>query len=52
MLVEAIKSRPQYPGLSADKNANHHVFAADGNDAQALIDLLAQHGSSPGGGPD
>ncbi len=45
MLVEGIKSRPQYPGLFADAYANHHVFAADGDGAQAIIDLLQNDGS-------
>jgi hypothetical protein len=44
MLIEGIKSRPQYPGLVADPYANHHVFAADGEGAQAIIDLFIQHG--------
>ncbi len=45
MLIEGIKSRPQYPGLVADLYANHHVFAADGDGAQAIIDLFNQHGA-------
>lgn len=45
MLVEGIKSRPQYPGLIADCYAHHHVFAADGDGAEAIIDLFAQYGS-------
>lgn len=45
MLVEGIKSRPQYPGLVADAHANHHVFAADGDGAQAIIDLFDRHGA-------
>ncbi len=40
MLVEGIKSRPRYPGLTADKHANHHIFAADGEGAQAILDLF------------
>lgn len=42
MLVEGIKSRPRYPGLSADRFANHHVLAADGEGAQAILDLFAR----------
>lgn len=42
MLVEGIKSRPRYPGLNADRFANHHVLAADGDGAQAIIDLFAR----------
>lgn len=45
MLVEGIKSRPRYTGLFADKHANHHVIAADGEGAQAILDLYAAHGS-------
>lgn len=44
MLVEGIKSRPRYPGLSADSYANHHVFVADGDGAQAIIDLFTKSG--------
>ena len=45
MLVEGIKSRPQYLGLIADCYAKHHVFIADGEGAQAVLDLFAQYGS-------
>ncbi len=45
MLIEGIKSRPQYPGLVADHYATHHVFAADGEGAEAIIDLFGQYGS-------
>lgn len=44
MLAEGIKSRPRYPGLSADIYANHHVFTADGDGAQAILDLFAING--------
>ncbi|WP_439541919.1 dimethylamine monooxygenase subunit DmmA family protein [Hyphomicrobium sp.] len=44
MLVDGIKSRPQYPGLTADQYANHHVFVADGDGAAAIIDLFARQG--------
>lgn len=44
MLVDGIKSRPQYPGLTADTFAKHHVFAADGDGAQAIIDLFSRQG--------
>lgn len=40
MLIEGIKSRPVYPGLTADASAKHHVFAADGEGANALLDLF------------
>lgn len=42
MLVDGIKSRPKYPGLSADTFAKQHVFAADGDGAQAIIDLYGR----------
>lgn len=45
MLVDGIKSRPRYPGLSADSYANHHVFVADGDGAQAILDLFAKSGA-------
>ena len=44
MLIEGIKSRPQYTGLIVDPHANHHVFVADGDGAQAIIDLFNQNG--------
>jgi hypothetical protein len=40
MLVEGIKSRPKYPGLIADPFSRHHIFAADGEGAQAILDLF------------
>lgn len=52
MLVEGIKSRPQYPGLVADCHAIHHVFAADGAGAEAIIDLFGRHGSEIRGRTD
>lgn len=39
MLIDGIKSRPVYPGLKADAFAKHHVFAADGEGANAIVDL-------------
>lgn len=45
MLVEGIKSRPRYPGLVADCYATHHVFAADGEGAEAIVDLFDQYGA-------
>jgi hypothetical protein len=45
MLIEGIKSRPRYTGFIADCYANHHVFAADGEGAQAILDIFAQYGS-------
>lgn len=40
MLIEGIKSRPKYPGLIADPFSRHHIFAADGEGAQAILDLF------------
>lgn len=40
MLIEGIKSRPIYPGLTVDACAKHHVFAADGEGAEAILDLF------------
>lgn len=45
MLVEGIKSRPRYPGLSADSYAKHHIFVADGEGAEAILDLFATSGN-------
>ena len=36
-------------GLLPDAHANHHIFAADGEGAQAIIDLLAQSRSELNG---
>lgn len=44
MLVQGIKSRPIYPGLSADPYAKHHVFGVDGAGAQAVLDLFKSSG--------
>ena len=40
MLVQGIKSRPQYSGLLPDMYAINHVFIADGEGAQAILDLF------------
>lgn len=40
MVVSAIKSRPQYPGLTADPHAKHHVFVADASGADAVLELF------------
>lgn len=45
MPVGGVESRPHYPGLVADCYARHHVFAADGDGAQAILDLFQKHGS-------
>jgi hypothetical protein len=49
MLIDGIKSRPQYPGLKADSYAKQHVFAADGDGAQAIIDLFSRQGGEING---
>jgi dimethylamine monooxygenase subunit C len=36
MLVQGIKSRPVYTGLFIDKNAKRHLFALEGEGAEAL----------------
>ena len=38
MLVVGIKSRPVYKGLAIDIHAGRHLFALEGEGAQALID--------------
>lgn len=45
MPVQGVESRPHYPGLVADCYARHHVFAADGDGAQAILDLFQKYGS-------
>lgn len=42
MLIDGIKSRPKYPGLVPDAYSRHHVFAADGEGAQAILDLFSR----------
>lgn len=41
MLVEGIKSRPQYPGLEPDPGARRHLIAAEGEGALVVADLFA-----------
>src|SRR5688572_6566123 len=38
MLVEGIKSRPVYTGLSIQPRARRHIFALEGEGAHALLD--------------
>ena len=38
MLVQGIKSRPQYSGLLPDTYAINHVFIADGEGARAYVE--------------
>ncbi|EJJ25629.1 dimethylamine monooxygenase subunit DmmA family protein [Rhizobium sp. CF142] len=38
MLVEGIKSRPVYKGLTIQPHARHHIFALEGEGAHALLD--------------
>lgn len=37
MLVEGIKSRPVYKGLTLQPRARHHIFALEGEGAHALL---------------
>lgn len=41
MLVEGIKSRPVYKGLTIQPQARHHIFALEGEGAHALLDQQA-----------
>ncbi|MGD9668934.1 MAG: dimethylamine monooxygenase subunit DmmA family protein [Hyphomicrobiaceae bacterium] len=41
MLVQGIKSRPQYEGLRPDNHASNHIIVADSEGAQAVLDMLA-----------
>jgi len=45
MLVEGIKSRPVYGGLTVDQNARRHLFALEGEGALALTDEAARAGN-------
>ena len=47
MLVSGIKSRPVYEGLKADPYAKHHLLAAEGEGALAILDLIGL-GARPG----
>jgi len=38
MLVQGIKSRPQYKGISIDPHARRHLFALEGEGALALLE--------------
>lgn len=49
MLVSGIKSRPQYPGLTADTHAKHHIFVADAGGTEAVTDLFGRDPSATGG---
>ena len=44
MLVQGIKSRPEYKGLDIDPHAKRHLFALEGEGAQALIDEVGAKG--------
>ena len=46
MLVKGIKSRPVYTGLSIDPNAQRHIFALEGEGANALTDQAAAGGKT------
>lgn len=41
MLVSGIKSRPVYTGLILDPHAVQHLIAAEGEGAQAVVDMLS-----------
>jgi dimethylamine monooxygenase subunit C len=45
MLVQGIKSRPVYTGLSIDGNAHRHLFALEGEGVDALHDQIKIVGS-------
>jgi predicted RNA-binding Zn-ribbon protein involved in translation (DUF1610 family) len=40
MLVQGIKSRPVYTGLTVDPNARRHVFVLEGEGPMALLDQM------------
>ena len=42
MLVQGIKSRPTYTGLTIDPNARRHLFALEGEGALALCERSAE----------
>lgn len=44
MLVQGIKSRPVYTGFDIDENAQRHLFALEGEGAQALLDQVKKVG--------
>lgn len=45
MLVQGIKSRPEYKGLDIDPHAKRHLFVLEGEGAQALIDEVGAKGT-------
>ena len=45
MLVVGIKSRPVYKGLEIDIHASRHLFALEGEGAQALVDQTKSVGT-------
>ena len=46
MLVQGIKSRPIYTGLTIDGNAHRHLFALEGEGVEALRDQVKIVGSA------
>ena len=46
MLVQGIKSRPVYSGLSLDPKARRHLFALEGEGALALLDQVTEAGAA------
>jgi predicted RNA-binding Zn-ribbon protein involved in translation (DUF1610 family) len=45
MLVQGIKSRPVYTGLTVDQNACRHVFVLEGEGPVALLEQMSSIGS-------
>ncbi|HEV7247787.1 MAG TPA: dimethylamine monooxygenase subunit DmmA family protein [Shinella sp.] len=45
MLVQGIKSRPEYKGLDIDPHAKRHLFVLEGEGAKALIDQVGAKGN-------
>jgi dimethylamine monooxygenase subunit C len=45
MLVQGIKSRPVYTGLTVDQNAQRHVFVLEGEGPVALLEQVSSIGS-------
>jgi dimethylamine monooxygenase subunit C len=46
MLVKGIKSRPVYKGLTIDEHAKRHIFAIEGEGAEAVLDQVKANGSA------
>jgi predicted RNA-binding Zn-ribbon protein involved in translation (DUF1610 family) len=46
MLVSGIKSRPQYPGLTPDRNARSNLVVCDQAGAEAVIEMMKEAGAA------